>query len=600
MAIQTIKNGVLAVEIDEASDGTFDVIGFKCSSCGVSLTAGTVHTCLAGSFELAADDAAEIESIADNGGSVAELEEELGLAGSGPAVAGTSVVPAPVAKAPPTPEEIEARRVETNRMLAMMGLEPEDEPAAIAAESGDALAGAMVTDEGEAEAPATANAVVCDEFSQYKGRMLNKAAEFDLPKLKLEDHVIEDLYAVSYESEVKLAKRCTDAHRADFVSALLDCQETQAVRMSTVGDPVASEIAAAAFAGRLKKYLVEVQPDPSKAPPCKTGGGRGRDLKAQIDCMVAAAGAAKSAAAAVQDYEDAKDMLGSDQAGKMDPKRAADMYARIRKSKKLIKIAELAGRYRRVAAAKQKNKTVHGTDDVVGVTVGGDAFKLIPSELANFCHPLLRLEVLSKLVENRAMVWDQRGTEPVAKGPIVVVVDESGSMEDGSRNADGTVTAKVEQAKALALAMAWIAAKQKRFCALVGFSGGTQGTLTILPPGKWDETKILDWLEHFFGCGTDMDVPMKELPEVYWPKIIDAGAQRGKTDIVIITDGIVNMPEKIEKRFVEWKKAENVKLYSIVLHSSAGDLKRVSDTTHLIDRDMLNANSEAVAQVLSV
>lgn len=647
----------VALQIDEYADGSFDLIDALCSCCGIALNPGEAcdeTACVAGrQADFDEDMWNDCQQSSDNGETVAQLGQIVadlidglqqkaqraanqpqgrpllkmptvvsggpmtsvfppGSGAPGPSV-NSAISPAPAAPPAPkvlTPEEIAAAEAEKSRILAMMGLE-DDQPAAggttaIAEPIPELLEGAIKTDDGVIEAPPSKHAVVCDDFSVYKGDLLAGSKEYDMPKLKMEGHVVADCYAVAYEAEPKLTKRCVDPHRQDFISALLDCPETGNVRVSTVGDPIASEIAAVAFAGRLNKYLVEMKPAQGggKPPPSKLGGGgRARDLKAQVDCMVAAAGAAHSAKQAVDEYQDAQGMMEG--AGKMDPKRSSELYARMKKSKRLMKIAELAGRYRRVAASKQMNKVCHGTDDVVGVTVGNNPFRMIPSELANLAHPVLRLETMAKLVESRVLVWDQHGTEPVAKGPIVVVVDESGSMNSGSHNADGSITAKVEQAKALALAMAWIAAKQKRFCALVSFSSASQGgELAILPPGQWDQNKILDWLEHFFNGGTDMDVPMKTLPNEYWPKLMAAGAAQGKTDIVIVTDGEVNMPEKIEKKFMAWKSKEKVKLYSIILRDSlqdkAGDLGRVSDTVHLIDRDALNANSEAVGQVLSI
>lgn len=639
----------VTLQIDEYSDGSFDLVDMLCAGCGILLNPGECcgeAACVAGrQADFSQEFWEDCEETADVGEGVRELEQIIAdrvavlKAASKPAAASpgssrpllqmpmvvpggpaavvpgpsvnSAISPAPAAPAAPkvlTPEEIAAAEAERKRILAMMGLDDDepDQTTAIAQPVPELLEGAIKTDDQASEAPPSKQAVVCDDFSMYKGEVLSTSKEYDMPKLKLEGHVVADCYAVAYEADPQLTKRCVDPHRQDFIGALLDCPETANVRMSTVGDPTASEIAAVAFAGRLSKYLVEMKPAQGngKPPPSKMGGGgRARDLKAQVDCMVAAAGAAQSAKQAVDEYQDAQGMMEG--AGKMDGKRSSELFARMKKSKRLMKIAELAGRYRRVAASKQLNKVCHGTDDVVGVTVGGNPFRMIPSELANLAHPVLRLETMAKLVESRVLVWDQHGTEPVAKGPIVVVVDESGSMNCGSHNADGSITAKVEQAKALALAMAWIAAKQKRFCALVSFSSASQGgVMTVLPPGKWDQDKILDWLEHFFNGGTDMDVPMKTLPNEYWPQLMAAGAAQGKTDIVIVTDGEVNMPEKIEKKFMTWKAKEKVKLYSIILRDSlqdkAGDLGRVSDTVHLIDRDALNANSEAVGQVLSI
>jgi uncharacterized protein with von Willebrand factor type A (vWA) domain len=65
----------------------------------------------------------------------------------------------------------------------------------------------------------------------------------------------------------------------------------------------------------------------------------------------------------------------------------------------------------------------------------------------------------------------------VGKGPIIVSIDESGSM----------IGEKAHTAKALALALAWIARQQHRWCGLVAYSGDSGERLLPLPPGRWDE-----------------------------------------------------------------------------------------------------------------
>src|SRR5437764_9912685 len=103
------------------------------------------------------------------------------------------------------------------------------------------------------------------------------------------------------------------------------------------------------------------------------------------------------------------------------------------------------------------------------------------------------------------MCREYRATEPGGKGPVLVCVDESGSMQGE----------KAHTAKALALAMAWVARRQKRWIALVAYSGDSGDRLLALPPGRWDELALLDWLAQFIGRGSTLDVPVRELPDYY-------------------------------------------------------------------------------------
>src|SRR5439155_15114462 len=155
--------------------------------------------------------------------------------------------------------------------------------------------------------------------------------------------------------------------------------------------------------------------------------------------------------------------MGPGAPGSNDPQAIAAVFRRVRSDPSLKRICELAGRFRRVAQSKQRRKTIHGLDDVVGVEPGGDLARLLPHELAKLAVPELELDTLRRLVERQTLCRDYHATEPVGKGPIIVSVDESGSMQGD----------KVHTAKALALALAWIARQQRRWCALVAHSGGS-------------------------------------------------------------------------------------------------------------------------------
>src|SRR5262249_42455916 len=149
------------------------------------------------------------------------------------------------------------------------------------------------------------------------------------------------------------------------------------------------------------------------------------------------------------------------------------------------------------------------------------------------------------------------------KGPVIVAVDESGSMAGE----------KVHTAKALALALAWVARQQRRWCALVAYSGDSGERLLALPPGRWDEGALADWLTGFIGRGSSLDVPVREMPE-YYRRL---GAPPGITDLVFVTDAICRIDAGICGRFLDWKRSAQARLISLVIDNEPGDLAGVSD-----------------------
>jgi uncharacterized protein with von Willebrand factor type A (vWA) domain len=398
-----------------------------------------------------------------------------------------------------------------------------------------------------------------------------------------------DFHSAAFDPEPQLAKKCKNERIHKYMQALLETAEFKALHSQTQLDETASEIAAASFAEEWVKLVKTEEPtDP---------------LKKEMQCLGAASKALGGASRDVSDLRDAQSAfgIGGDGGGnnKLPAAELAKMFKRVQGSADLKRICELAGRYRRFAQAMQRQKVLHGRDDVVGVVLDGDVGRLLPHELASLGDEDLELDVMRRIVERQAMCRDYRGIESKARGPIVVVVDESGSM--GGE--------KIHTAKAMALALAWIARHQKRWCCLVGFSGGTKGTFCVsLPNGnaryidqtdekpEWREGPdgLMEWLEHFFSGGTDLDVPLDVLPE-QWDGL---GCPKGATDIIAITDAQVDVPDGLRDKFLAWKASEQVKMITLVINGEPGDIGQVSDRVHCVRS--LGLDEEAVGEALSV
>ncbi len=260
--------------------------------------------------------------------------------------------------------------------------------------------------------------------------------------------------------------------------------------------------------------------------------------------------------------------LGAGSNGRLDPKRTAEVFNKVRNNTQLRRICELAGRYRRVAQGKQKAKAHHGYGDVVGIKLDDVVENLLEEETALLLVPGLKLDTLRRLAEKETLALDRRDEERLGKGPICVIVDESGSMGGEP----------LCQAKAFALAMAWIARHQKRWCMLVGFSGGTTGTTCFLPPTRWDENDLLDWLAHDFGGGTSHHVLCEDLPNSYWQQAKTKGMPMGTTDIIVISDAEIRIPPETEQSFKKWKSDNKCKSIGVLLNvDGAGGMNGILD-----------------------
>jgi len=82
---------------------------------------------------------------------------------------------------------------------------------------------------------------------------------------------------------------------------------------------------------------------------------------------------------------------------------ARSLAARLRGDARLKRIAQLAGRFRRIAGTKRRTKVHHGADELVDVEQGADLERLLPAELAKLVHPQTKLLTLRNMVELMAL-----------------------------------------------------------------------------------------------------------------------------------------------------------------------------------------------------
>jgi uncharacterized protein with von Willebrand factor type A (vWA) domain len=424
-------------------------------------------------------------------------------------------------------------------------------------------------------------ALEVDEWGLRRGRDLVAESE-RLQKVGTDALAAADFFAAAFEPEPRLNDGCVDACRHQFLTQLFDTPEYHSLHADTQLDDVAAAIAAGHFAEEFAKLKKEDHERGANPGECSSEG----ELAEEMTALRAVGKAVCEARKEVDELKDAAAALGlgPGQPGSNDPRAIAEIYKRVRNDPALRRISELAGRFRRVAASKQRQKVTHGLDDVVGVEPGGDVGRLLPSELVKLAVPELELDTLRRIVEGQAMCREHHAVEPVGKGPILVVCDESGSMEGG----------KAHTAKALALALAWVARQQRRWAGLIAYSGGSGERLLALPPGRWNESALCDWLSAFIGGGSDLDVPINELPRMYK----EIGAPPGVTDLVILTDAKCRISGELRGRFLAWKKAAGVRITSLILGSAPGDLSAVSDEVHSVPS--LDPAGDAVGRVLSL
>ena len=470
--------------------------------------------------------------------------------------------------------------MDPNELLKLLDLSAKPTPPP------DGVGAAAMTDTtpNDTEEPKSPTALALDEWALRRGRDLVAESE-RLRNAGTDAFAAADFFGAAFEPDPKLMESCADPRRREFLAQLLDTPEYRALHADTRLDDTAAAIAAGHFAEQFAKLKKEDTNESTGGSTAMETTGEG-DLTREMAALRAVGKAVVEASKEVSDLKDAATALGlgPGQPGSNDPRAIAELYTRVRNDPALRRISELAGRFRRVAQSKQRQKVSHGLDDVVGIESGGDIGRLLPSELVRLAVPELELDTLRRIAERQTLCREHHAVEPVGKGPILIVTDESGSMEG----------AKVHTAKALALALAWVARQQRRWCGLIAYSGKSGERLLALPPGRWNETALCDWLSAFLGHGSDLDLPIEEMPRMYK----QIGAPPGVTDLIFLTDARARIPADLRARFLAWKHATKARVVALVIDNPPGDLAFVSDEVHSVRS--LDPTGDAVGRVLSL
>ncbi len=339
------------------------------------------------------------------------------------------------------------------------------------------------------------------------------ASDRDTSQEQFEDELFDRLY--SGDADLLPEKKRNDALREWAEKVHAACEQLPAfgrLVQECKGRPAAAATAVEALMGELKS-LTE-----SPTTPAQQKRARRR----------ISAGCEK-ASAAIDELMDTMEALGqvffqsvpgtgTGLGADLPVSSIRGLAQRLRGDARLRRIALLAGRFKRIAASKRRQKVKHGADEITDITQGADIARLLPSELCKLARRT-RLVFMRNLLERQCLQYLLTGTETLGKGPLVVALDKSGSM-DGPRDIWAT---------ALALALLEQAQRENRMFALLLFDAGVKYEVIVKPTEPLPEAAL------FQGCagGTSIDAVLARAL-----KIIEThpGALR-KSDVVLVTDG---------------------------------------------------------------
>jgi uncharacterized protein with von Willebrand factor type A (vWA) domain len=258
-----------------------------------------------------------------------------------------------------------------------------------------------------------------------------------------------------------------------------------------------------------------------------------------------------------------------------------ELADQILKSGKCKRIADLAGRFKNVVNAANAMVYQHGSDEIVDIGPGSDLERLVPTEL-------MKLKRTPKLfykdmIEGNLQVYNLKGVEQLGRGPIIIVMDHSGSMA-GSRD---------EWAKAVTLSLMTLAAKQKRAFGFIAFN-------TEVKFQRFFPRSVSISLEDKIQIaqlgpdgGTDFYRPLKAAFEMR-----KKDAELKPADIIFITDDEYRFEDHKLKEILNLKEETDVRVFGVAINDRAGGLGSEGKTLEAFSDDIAVVNSLGEIQTL--
>ena len=261
-----------------------------------------------------------------------------------------------------------------------------------------------------------------------------------------------------------------------------------------------------------------------------------------------------------------------------------ELAEKLKRDQKLKEVAKLVGRFRRMALSKQKEKTQSRVGARTKLKRGSDLGRMHSSEVLKLTHPYFRYDFLSRWAKGRLLVYETEEKESLGQGPVIVCIDNSGSIKPAQETWE----------KALAIGLFQAADYKNRHFVFIQYGGPSDPlSLVEIRPGEANYKKLLAIAQYFLGGGTDFEKPLKKAREY-----IEKGM---KADIVFITDGDCAVSQEFLMSFNQARKDVPFSVFSALLtkggSTSSATVERFSDEVFSIEDLTCEEAGEIFARV---
>jgi uncharacterized protein with von Willebrand factor type A (vWA) domain len=208
--------------------------------------------------------------------------------------------------------------------------------------------------------------------------------------------------------------------------------------------------------------------------------------------------------------------------------------------------------------------------ELKGIRLSDRIERMLSSEALQIRHPVLHKLWRARLAESRLLTYESEAVLietvpdpsarrrppaaspeplPLARGPMLVCVDTSGSMRGAPENV----------AKAVVLEVLRVAQRERRACRLIAFGGPGELLERDLELGRDGLHHLLDFMAQSFDGGTDLQAPLERVVDLVH------GERWQSADLLLVSDGEFGCTEAMLRRLDDAKASLGLRVQGVLL-----------------------------------
>jgi uncharacterized protein with von Willebrand factor type A (vWA) domain len=350
-----------------------------------------------------------------------------------------------------------------------------------------------------------------------------------------------DIFQALYNKDIEFV---ADGKVKTLIESIKDTNDFKELKERTRGNPVIAYVAMKSMIPQLEQLSRELPKDGTPANQKQKD-----NIRQRMRSLV------KRSTGKAEDSQKMFDVVGIGSGNGIntdeDVADALEMSKRFEDDEQFNFIMELAGRYIQMADTRIKTRTDVGMDAIVGIHQSNDLANILPEELAD--DNMFAINFM----DEKLQTYKYMGKKEQGKGPIIVCIDESGSMKGWC----------YQFSRSILFAIYLMSIQQNRPFFVNRFASG------VISHEIKSTKDILSIIGKFMNGGTDFNCALNASFNQ-----IETNSEFNKADIIFITDGMDVINPAVMDKIKSEKERISLKIISLMVgYGYLDTLKGFSD-----------------------